>query len=287
MAVAAAIALLAGGLIVLRGGSTPVPVDDVVHRYRAGPTAPPSAATASPRGTGPAEASPPDAQRGVAPSVQRRAGAPAGEASTRPRPAEGVYLYDTEGGESVDVFGGSRHTYPDTTTITVTHTGCGSIERWDALEERWDERETCRRPDGDHLVRVTSFHRFFSQSDERTMRCEGLVYPAGAQPKDSWTTVCRGDEGDARSTGRAIGIEELEVDGVTVRTLHVRVTTNVDASSDGQTGRSSRDVWASLDTGIVILERAEVDTTGREPVVGDVRYTESYEIRLRSLEPRR
>jgi hypothetical protein len=116
------------------------------------------------------------------------------------------------------------------------------------------------------------------------MQCEGLVYPVGAARGDTWLSTCRGEEGTARSEGKAIGFENLAVDGRQVRALHVRVTTTL---SGGQAGSSRRDVWGSLETGIVLREIAMTDSTGHEPVVGKVRYRESYEIRLRSLEPRR
>jgi hypothetical protein len=48
------------------------------------------------------------------------------EENPNPTGDEGVYLYDTTGGESLDVLGGVTHRYPATTTIALTRAGCGA-----------------------------------------------------------------------------------------------------------------------------------------------------------------
>lgn len=273
---------MASGLVYLRGGSTPVGVGPAVERFRrdtagsAGPSAQPSSVTSR----GHQEASTGEASRGIqtpAPSAAAADGA-------RPRPKEGVYVYATTGGDEVDVLGGSRHTYPEETTITVRHDGCGLIERWDALEERWDERESCRTPEGDAMKRTTSFHEFFGRADERTLHCEGFTAPAHVRPGDTWTSRCASADTTATSVLRAVGWEDVDVGGVAVRSLHVHVQTRVTGEQDG---RSTRDVWGSAETGLVVRERAELTSYSMQPVFGRTRYHESYEIRLVSLEPRR
>ena len=279
---AVAILAVATGSLVLRGGSTKVAVEDVVERYRE--QRPPTPAPAK----RPAHRSTPttSATRGAVPTSKPDAAAAAapGTPAVRPLPPEGVYVYATTGGDEVDVFGGTRHTYPNETTITVRHIRCGLAERWDALEERWDERETCRSAAGDALHAYRSYHEFFGQGDTRRMRCDGFAYPAGVKPGDRWSSTCRAPDTEATSKLQVVGFETLKVAGTQVRTLHIRVVTSLTGS---QTGSSQRDVWASTQKGLSVREHSVTTSHGREPVIGDVTYHEEVDLRLVSLEPRR
>lgn len=276
---AMSIACLAGGFVYLRGGSTPVPVGSAVERFRArGSTVVELEADAP----SPTEV---EASQAIGPQVRVPASVEVARGPTgRPRPAEGVYVYATTGGDEVDVLGGSRHTYPAQTTITVRHAGCGLVERWDALEERWDERESCRRPGGDTLKRMTSFHEFFGHADQRTLHCTGFTYPAGFQPGASWVSRCASENTTAESKLTAVGWEDLDVAGEPVRTMHVHVETKL---SGEQVGTSVRDVWGSSETGLVIREHTKLESFSNQPVFGRTRYREEYDIRAMSLEPRR
>ena len=277
---ATTILVLASGFILLRGGSTPVPVGTAVERFRGRPSTRVEAESATPT---PGRAR--DSGRKVSVPVQvdvaDEGTSPPG---LRPRPAEGVYVYATKGGDEVDVLGGSRHTYPPETTVTIRHAGCGLVERWDALEERWDERESCRTPEGDTLKRMTSFHEFFGHADQRTLHCKGFTYPAGFQPGQSWSAHCASENTTAVTKLSAVGWEDVDVAGVRVRTMHVRASTRLTGE---QEGTSERDVWGSAETGLVVRERSNLTSYSNQPVFGRTRYHEEYEIQLKSPEPRR
>lgn len=269
---------IATGIFYVRGGSTPVDVDAAIERYRTTTLGRPSEAPGVPRRSAPAaKTQPRSSERSVAETV------PTAPISRRPRPPEGVYVYATKGGDEVDVLGGSRHEYPSETTVTVRHTGCGLSERWDVLDERWDQRETCRTEKGDALKRFTSYHEFFRHSDERTYECDAMAYPAGAQPGDTWTGRCVSGESVVHQTGRAIGFETLVVEGVRLTTLHVRVDVRLTGE---QEGKGRRDVWGDRRSGLSILERGTTTSYSVQPVFGRTRYHETFEIRLRSLKPR-
>lgn len=279
---ASLVVLVAGGFVYLRGGSTAVPVDEAVERFRDATPAPTPTFTAQPTdgeptapgATGRTAAAP-------APTSSTAVEGPAG--GTRPLPPEGVYVYATTGYDHVTALGGSSHTYPDETTITVRHGGCAFTERWDVLAERWDERESCRTPGGDTLHRVTSHHEFFRQGDTRTFSCQGFTYPLAATPGETWEARCSSDTTSVVTTLRAVGWEMVEVAGRQLETLHVRADTQITGE---QQGESHRDVWGSRDLGIVLRERAQVRSVSTQPTIGEVTYTEEYEIRLTSLEPR-
>jgi hypothetical protein len=195
-----------------------------------------------------------------------------------------VYVYATTGDDDVDILGGSKHVYPSRTTITVRHNGCALVERWDVLKERWDERESCRTSGGDALRRLASYHEFFRHGDTRTFECSGFSYPAGDAPGTSWTVNCR--SGNVMTVTRltAVAWEDVVVAGTHVRTLHVHASTRLTGE---QQGTSERDVWGSSTNGLVLRERARVDTDSTQPVFGKTHYHEQYEIRLTSLTPQR
>lgn len=278
LGVALVIATVATGFVYLRGGSTPVSVDSAVERFRGRGDAVTAVERATPQP--PVGAKTHAARDASAPAVVESASTERG----RPMPAEGVYVYATTGGDEVNVLGGSRHEYPPETTVTIRHGGCGVIERWDALEERWDERESCRTSQGDRLKRMTSFHEFYGRADERTMHCTGFTYPAGFEPGQTWTSTCASDATKATTTLTAVGWEDVDVDGVMVRAVRVQAKTTV---SGDQEGTSERDVWGAADRGLVLRERVTLTTYSNQPVFGRTRYHEAYEIRLTSLEPRR
>lgn len=281
---AASVITIATGMFYVRGGSTPVDVGNAIERFRTSTSlAQAPAVTATPAAQ--TETTARERARTTSRDVVRQTEPDAivRPQGRRPLPREGVYVYETTGGDEVDVLGGSRHTYPSETTITVRHGGCGLIERWDALEERWDERETCKTPKGDALERTTAFHEFFRRADERTYTCDYLAYPLNAQPGDLWTGRCVSGGSVVRLTGRAIGFETLAVNGTRTETLHVRVDVKLTGE---QEGAGVREVWGDRATGLSIREKATTTSYSIQPVFGRTRYHESFEIRLKSLAPR-
>lgn len=281
LASASTILTLAAGFVYLRGGSTPVLLDTAVERFREQPTTTTTTQSSELPAPQPKAAA---SSRVESAQTPVRAAAERAVRSGRPLLPEGVYVYSTRGGDEVDVLGGSRHTYPDRTTVTVRHGGCGFVERWDALDERWDERESCRTAAGDKLRRTTAHHEFFGHGDTRTLYCNGFTFPAGAEPGDSWSMPCASENTNAVSKLTAVGYEDVDVGGVAVRTLHVHVETKITGE---QEGTSIRDVWGSSETGVVVRERSTLTSYSTQPVFGRTRYHEAYENRLLSLEPRR
>jgi hypothetical protein len=281
-AVVAALSLIiiAVGFMQLRGGSTPVAVDTAIERFRTegDPTPSTREVEANPEATPTTTDEPPRTSAPVTTSVTTGPAHP----QTRPRPREGVYTYTTTGGDDVDVLGGSRHTYPAKTTVTVRHTDCGFDERWDALEERWDERTSCSTPGGEELRSVTSFHEFFGRADQRTLQCKGFSFPKGAKPGDSWSMRCASDTTQTAISFTAVDWEDVAVAGQPVRTLHVHAELKLTGE---QQGSGVRDVWGSIETGVNVREKAEMTSFSNQPVFGRTRYHESYDIRVESLQP--
>jgi hypothetical protein len=190
-------------------------------------------------------------------------------------------VYATKGYDSVDALGGSRHTYPDRTTMTLRSGGCGLVTRWSVLQERWDETESCRTRAGDEFRRFTSYHEFFRYGDLRVFACAGLIYPADVKPGMVWRNHCATSNVTSTNELHAIGWEDVLVGTTHVRAIHIRVLARLTGQ---QRGTSIRDGWLS-DTGLRLKEAATTDADSTMPVVGRTHYHEEYELHLLSLSP--
>jgi hypothetical protein len=210
-----------------------------------------------------------------------REGAAAGAAGRGPEP--GVYVYATTGAERIDVLTRPRHRYPPETTITVTRTGCGVRYRWRVLQGRSNSWLVCPRAGGEAIVRTTDAHRFLGRDDVGTDACTGLFWLPGA-PKTgaAWSGRCSGKD-PSTARGEVIALERLSVAGTEVGAVHVR---EVRTYANGTTGTETRDWWLAAATGLP-LRAAFVSRTVSPSPIGDVTYTETAELVLTSLEPRR
>ena len=81
---------------------------------------------------------------------------------------DGVYLYATKGGESIDALGGAHHRYPATTSITAVGAPCGLKLRWDALQGRSTTWTLCTTRAGVELGTEEVVHTFFGEPDRRS-----------------------------------------------------------------------------------------------------------------------
>lgn len=199
----------------------------------------------------------------------------------QPRP--GVYLYDTTGSESIDALGGQRHTYPTTTTLTVTDTKCGVNARWDVLSGRYDVNRRCRAATDAWTLRSTVVaSEFFNTTQVDRSRCDVVELPA--DPKAGDTTQGRCDHGPDFVSMRVqvLGSERLRIGGTKVETVHLRIR----STQGGQrSGGGVEHRWVQAGTNLVVRSRVDERDVSPSPV-GRVTYEQRYEIELRSLRPR-
>ncbi len=251
--------LLAGGAtyLLLRDKATPVDVDEAVDRYRAEQGTTPETSQAPPRTT------------------------PAAGADL---PAEGVYVYETDGSERIDILGGSTHDYPAETTVTIRHTNCGLRQRWSPLEERWDQEQVCTSEAGRERRALRTHHEFFGISDDQDFSCPAgyVLLPVLPEVGERWSTTCDAGDTVLTGSGEVVGFENRDVGGTVVETVHVRITEQA-AGSD--VGPSSDDYWWRTSDGLLIARASKVDTRSDSPV-GTAAYTEGFTLRLTSLTPR-
>ncbi|MFQ5426828.1 MAG: hypothetical protein ACE5EV_07085, partial [Gaiellales bacterium] len=199
-----------------------------------------------------------------------------------PRP--GVYVYATQGGESIDFLLRTAHTYPDETPLTVVRQPCGFTERWSALTARTTERSFCVSPDGLALASYSERHRFVGQTDVREYVCEppGLYLPAGAQIGQTWTLACSTPETTERWLATLVSIDSIVVEDEPQTVAEVRFDTTLSGQTNGTSAKRS---WIRVEDNLLVREVVENDNTTGSPL-GDVRYQESYQVELGELEPR-
>jgi hypothetical protein len=194
----------------------------------------------------------------------------------------GVYVYATRGSETVSALGGRRHRYPARSTITVAPGGCGMTLRWDVLTSRSNGYQLCR--DGTVLASWTESHRFFGQDDRTTWRCSDTRWlPVKRAPGATSPYLCRGGDTVQRGTSTVVGEEAVGVGAETVTALHVRIAL---AESGGARGPVTEERWLEPESGLPLRIVFQVQTKNASPI-GDVTFTEQYDLHLTSLEPRR
>lgn len=207
------------------------------------------------------------------------------------RPGSGVYVYESSGWSRTDALGGAQHDYPSEMTITITSGTCdggqGTRYRWDFIEERWDEFETCTAASREYLHTATIYREFFGRGREIEFRCsqDSPARPPSHESGTEWTIICESKSDNLKSTtqGRVLGRASVKVEGRLVDAVHYVVDTTVTGDSNGS-GR--REIWASAADGLTLRVRGSGEGTGSYGPV-KVNYAEEYELRLKSLEPRR
>ena len=206
-------------------------------------------------------------------------------AGSTPAPA-GVYRYATTGSESVSALGGTTHRYPPRSTITVTEAPCGMALRWDALRTRSVTWRVCAAPAGGGGQRLAGWserHQFFGQDDATDWTCPDAAWLPAGGAGGARPYRCDGGDTVQRGTLRVVGTETLDVGGVRVRAVHVLIEQDDHGAARGGI-REER--WLEHRTGLPLRLRYRVRSVNDSPI-GDVTFTERYDLRLLSLDPRR
>lgn len=200
-------------------------------------------------------------------------------------PTPGVYLYSTAGLESIDAVGGSTHRYPEQTTITVVHDGCGVSLRWDALKERREQWMLCLEDDGIALApEGQAFHEFFGQTRTEDLTCDRsvVVLPADGAARPPVALSCLLGENTWLPSWEVLERSRLTVGATVVPVQHVRMTIS---DNDHYYEHYTMD-WYLDERGLPIQVRVQKESLS-DTAYGDVLYTEVYGLDLLSLSPLR
>jgi len=252
-ALALALAGYAAFRALTRESSTPASVKQAIDRLRA---APPTART-------------------LPPALRGRA------------PEPGVYVYATRGFEVSHALGTRRHTYPPSTTMTVTTTPTGCLRiRWDVLATRDDAVLACRRAGGGwRLLSQSESHEFAAHLDRRTYRCTpaSTYLPARLTRGAAWTSTCAISGTTTSDSGVVLGPRTLALDGRAARTVLIRTTTRV---SGDTVGVGTTFTWLLPGTNLIV-RRTLANASATATIIGSVPYTERAQLALSAPRPRR
>ena len=289
LGIAIAMTLLgaAGAWYLLGSSGHPLTVDRALDRFRgAGPAA---AVPAPPGSTSPGSspsphpsASPSSGARAVGGRSPRSSSA---ATASHSEPAEGVYVFDTQGSEHTDALSGQTHTYPSQTTMTIEHAGCGQVARWQPLSERWDESEVCKTVRGVALHRFSMYHEFFHRGTREDFACgsNAIVMPWKQVTGDHWSFRCHSAQTTLDMGVRVVGFEQVPVGGKSVRAVHIRYEGSVTGADQGT---QIQDRWLSTDVGMFLRITSSADVM-TSTSFGRFHYTENYRLDLTSTSPRR
>ncbi len=203
------------------------------------------------------------------------------------RPEPGVYIYTGSGTESVDVLGGSRHEFPEETSVVVEldpEDDCHWTANVVYVKQHIEEREYCTH-DGVMIDRgFTRKIEFFNQLQETTFTCgdDAERLRTDAQEGDTWSWTCEsGTETKSEYTATSLGTETLTVGGEQVETWRSRVV----SKQTGETvGTDTSEFWLA-ETGLVVkfTARLKVKTSS---VLGETTFQENLSYALTSMVPK-
>jgi hypothetical protein len=223
---------------------------------------------------------------GSAPVAQPQAATDSGASPTaRAEIEDGVYAYATEGYESTNALGGARHDYPKETPVTVRKADCGFTQRWQPLQERWDESHLCRSDASFDIATFTTFHEFFQRSQEQQFTCPAgsSVYRTNAKAGETWGWRCTAAGSAIETIVTVVGTETLDIGGRAVPTVRIKYDSKL---SGANRGTQLQERWLHAESGLNVRIKTDIDTEADSPF-GAVHYEEHYTITATSLTPRR
>ncbi len=209
-------------------------------------------------------------------------------------PATGVYTYEGSGTERLSLLGTKQEWGPTIpATVTRETDGCWSF-RIDFSTNHWQVKKYC--PSEDLLLDLggplhQSFDLVAAQVGDTTeLTCDPpiQVIRVNAEPGESWDASCegrsddRGTEVTSTGTNTFVGIEQIEIGGEEVASLHYRERREL---SGDQTGTEDTHEWFAVTDGLLLRSTHDTRVSSPSPI-GDIVYTEEGDFRLTSRTPR-
>ncbi|MGA8113510.1 MAG: hypothetical protein WCA46_07615 [Actinocatenispora sp.] len=203
-------------------------------------------------------------------------------------PAEGVYSYDTTGGDWVEYNGQKyRRTFPDVTAATVRRDGgCGWELAFQAAKEYSDGHVQCSAPGEFLCLAHISDITFGSVARSMKHVCRpGMVQVGGKadSPNGKNYAVCHAGKKDpSKITITFKGAEKLPVAGKERTAYHVVLDSTVTGDVKGT---AVADVWFDSQTGTYLKMVRKQDTYVQISDSSRAYYRVRVTYRLRSLTP--
>lgn len=201
-------------------------------------------------------------------------------------PESPVYLYASSGYESVDIPGGRRE-MPEQTPVTVQHTPAGYSAQVRPYEEHVDLFEYSQVGDALGYDRWYIERTFAGQRASQDYRCpESDPTHVQAAPVGRTAHMLCTWEDRARTEGtiRLAAYEDVVLgDGTAIASAPHLVIENT--TSGEVTGSTHLEVWLHPDTGLILREIRDIQSSTTSPF-GRVDYREETRFELTSLTPR-
>lgn len=281
LGIALALLLIGGtaGIVYLSRGPESVTAEQAVENFRSRLKATAEAPAEAPSKQTVASPTPAAAAPASNPQVQQQATA----APVFGPLVEGVYVFATTGYEETDALSGQRHDYPKETAMTIRNGGCGWIARWEPLRERWEETEMCEKAEGTSMGRYTMYHEFFQRGVREDFACpDSIVQKPSAKRGETWTFSCTSKQSKVDGKVSVIGLEDVNVAGQVIKTVHYRYDIKV---SGANRGTLVQDRWLSSSPRVMARMTNRADMQVASPF-GPVGYKEDFRIDLKSVDPR-
>ena len=201
-----------------------------------------------------------------------------------PRPAGGVYLYDTTGHERVNRLS-IRREYPAVSVrIVRLGLGCDWREEVALFEQHSETYDVCTEADDARDTGFGTRLAYYGVDARTSLTCGngGTRTGGGMSPGETETYRCEGDGVRAEVTVTYEGEGTAVVEEVELPCRRVVVTTVLTGSN---VGGARRALCTDPRTGLVLTEERSVGVVVRSAFVGRVTYAEQATFRLRSLVP--
>ncbi len=198
-------------------------------------------------------------------------------------PSPGVYRYRTSGDEQLS-FGGIGRTFPPTTEMVVTGSGCATVT-WYPLEQHTEGLVVCPvGRDALTMTSATSNEDIAGIDVSQTFNCPAGAYfvPPAPSRGEEWHATCREAGQHVALTGEVVGPARVDVGRQAVPALHVRLTLSFSGS---ETGTNPTDYWVSTKDGLILVEHESVEVRQATGPLGNVRYTEQVRLAVDSVAP--
>jgi hypothetical protein len=194
-------------------------------------------------------------------------------------PTLGNYSYATTGGEQTSIPGTGR-TWPKTTTISVTKSGCGINQTWKPLSTHVETQQLCLIHNQVHLISYQTTLTFFGQTITQRFTCarNAYIYSPALKPGDRWSFTCTTQGAKVVQHLKAVGYQTFDVGGTKVRTLHISIPSNL---GGGDSGTSQQDLWIAATNRPMEIR----DTSSIDAKQSGVAYKESRTLQLKHLQP--
>lgn len=194
-------------------------------------------------------------------------------------PPLGNYSYATTGGESTS-FPGTGRTFPKTTTVSLTKSGCGIEETWKPLATHVESEQLCIINNQVHLISTQTTLSFFGQTITQKLTCakNAYIYAPTVRPGDTWSFTCTGEGATVTQTLKAVRYQTFNVGGTNVKTVKITVGSAV---KGGDSGTSKQTLW------IAATNRPQMirNMSSIEAKQGSFSYKENATLQLKSLTP--